>query len=257
MMYRQFLVMRKAVPVLLAIGLILSVSMAIANVSLHGSDRFYAPLSFALITLIAWSLATFATIYGAAFAGTSREAARVLWVLPERRWRIAVQAMIVDVAAIVAACLGLIIVIYLPELPVVGVGQVTAMLAQVTWHDALFALAFPFAVYGCSALLGMLLRRAAFAGVATVPAGIAWAIFARDPAAGLLRTLAPLDPVAVFIQSAKVRGLQLHVSGFTADRLAHALQWLTPESGIAILLALGVAACAAAVTVWSRVQIMA
>lgn len=255
MMYRQLLVVRKALVVLFAVTLALSLLMAFANLSLHGADRFYSPLGFALLVLVAWSLAVFATIYGAAFAGTSREPACVLWLLPAPRWRLAAQAMAVDVVALVAAYALLVAVIYVPEIPVIGLRQVASMLAQVTWQQIVFALAFPLAIYGYSALLGVLLRRVAFAGLAVVPIGIVLALFARDPAGGLLRALAPLDPIAVFTQSAKVPGLKLHVDGFASDRLAQSLHWLTPDIGIALLFLLGILSCAAAVGVWSRAQI--
>ena len=257
MMYREFLVMKKAVIALTIIALIPSLIFAYAQLSLHGADRFSSPLSFALTTLIGWSLALFASIYGAAFAGTSREAARTLWVLPSARWRNAALAMMVDVASIFVACAILIAIMYVPELPFIGPAKIASMLANFDPHALLFALAFPFAVYGYSALVGMLLRRAPFAGVAVIPVGVIWTMLAQDPASSLLRALAPFNPVALMTHSAKAPGLQVKFSGFTVDRLGAALHWLTPNIAIAMLLVLGAAACAAAVGLWSRAQILA
>ncbi len=257
MMYRQFLVMRKAIVVLTIVTLIPSLIFAYSNISLHGSDRFDSPLSFALITLIGWSLALFASIYGAAFAGTSREAAQTLWVLPTDRRRSAALAMLVDLGGILVACGALIVVTYLPQLPVIGPAQIGAMLSQFDVHALLFALAFPFAVYGYSALLGMLLRRAAFAGIAVVPIGVIWTMLAQDPASGVLRMLAPLNPVALITHSAKAPGLHVKINGFAPDRLGASLHWLTPNLAIGMLFALGAIACAAAVTLWSRAQLLA
>lgn len=253
MMYRQFLVMRKALMWLLIGALVFWGWFAVNNIFLKGSDRFNGTLDFTLVTAVAWPLALFAALYGAAFSSMSREPARYLWTLPKPRWRSALEAIAADVTALAVAYIALAVIIYAPEVPVIGARPVFGMLSHVSLQYALLAFALPLAAYGYGAAVGMLFRRAPFVGVTTVPVFLLWMIFANDPADGFMRTFGVLNPFLVFTQANRLP--QLHVS--FGSRVDAALHWITPDIGIAILVATTLICCTLTACLWSRAEVTA
>jgi hypothetical protein len=160
MIYRELLVMRKALMWYLIVILAMSAwttiwLWGIATPQTHSSTdlgRLSAP--------IAWSASAFPAIFGVALGNGSRDAARVLWTLPAARWVFAVRTIAVDLGATVLAYVGTF-VLTLFVFIVQGLHTDVKIHGSIDWPSVALAIVFLFAVYGCSALVGMVGRRVA------------------------------------------------------------------------------------------------
>src|SRR5579862_3081120 len=91
MIYRELLVMRKAVPVYLGVVIGIFILVAFAG---HTKTNFVQGMTGG-----AWFGALFASIFGVALGNSSREGARAFWVLPKQRWQSALGIVVVDLIA--------------------------------------------------------------------------------------------------------------------------------------------------------------
>ena len=238
MIYREYLVMRKAVAWFAAIVLTLMLIIPVARDGI-GVD-FDNAIGFPeIINGAGWLAAIFASIFGVALGNGSREAARVLWVLPTARWQVALQVIAVDLAGttVAFACASALFI------------GVAALRFGMNVHgtlnagDIAMALAMVYGTYGWSALVGMLGRRMAYAGIIALPLLMVWMIFALSqiPVATILRPLAIANPFAVY-------NAGLHAMS--------PLQWLDAAWTTPVLVAIAVVTCGLAVALWQRAQVI-
>lgn len=249
MIYRELLVMRKALAWFAGVLFTLLLLMFFAS---KGSQK--ADIA-GIVTGSGWFATIFASIFGVALGNASREAARVLWVLPLERWKLASQIIVVDLigtaAAYAVACALMLAFLGLATLRV-----------QVDLHGALsvagvlMPLAMAYAVYGWSALIGMLARRVAYAGVIALPALMIWMALAHSDGTlgAILRLPIVADPLAVFNAALVLDGWTRH--HFALNALTQSLQWLGTTWGTPVLLTTTVATCALAVVLWRRAQVL-
>jgi hypothetical protein len=238
MIYREYLVMRKALAWFAAIVVAIMLIVPYARDGIAVS--FDNAIGFAEITNGAgWLAAIFASIFGVALGNGSREAARVLWVLPTARRQLALQVIAVDLVG-----------------TTVAFACVFAFFPAVAWlrfrmnlHGALSAtdiamtLAMVYGTYGWSALVGMLGRRMAYGGIIALPLLMIWMIFALSqiPVATILQSLAIANPFAVY-------NAGLHAMS--------PLQWLGTAWTTPVLVAIAVVTCGLAVALWQRAEVI-
>jgi hypothetical protein len=250
MIYREYLVMRKALLWFLGIFAALLLIGFIAG-SVHTGPRDQN-LS-ALVVASGWLAAIFASIFGVALGNGSREAARVLWVLPVARWKVALQTVAVDLAGstVAFACVFAMILAFLTFK---GMPLKVETLQTAHPADVAMALAMAYATYGWSALIGILGRRMAYAGVVALPALLIWMIMAQlhSSTFALLRVPAVLNPFAVDVAGLELASYAHH--HFDLDPIATSLQWLGTTWTIPVLGAILLATCALAVTLWQRAE---
>jgi hypothetical protein len=205
MIYRQFLVMRKALLwyfwIIVAIAAVFFTSIAVRQTLMCGKNTTVSSwlLSSAAAAMI------FAAIYGVGLGNASRECARVFWVLPQGRLRS-------GLALICADCLGGI-----GALAITFIGSILVMTAGITIQhtecvvtndlnaqNIAVAFGFPLAVYGCCTLTGMLLRRVAYMGIVFLPIGLLWLAFSQadNDFGELLRRIAFANPFSMFKEMA-------------------------------------------------------
>ena len=195
----------------------------------------------------AWLTAIFAAIFGVALGNSSREAARVLWVLPAPRWKLALQVVAVDLVGTTGA-FACVYAFYL---------AVAALRLRLNVHgtpsaaDIAMGLAMVYGTYGWSALIGMLGRRIAYGGIIALPLLMIWMILAQsqNPAATILRAPLVANPFAVYNA-----GL-VAVSNAGLDAWP-SLQWVGATWATPILVAIAVATCGLAVALWRRAEVI-
>jgi hypothetical protein len=230
--YREYLVMRRAVA-WFAVVLIVLICIAVVTKSVSMDSP---AVDFAAITQgSGWLAATFAAIFGVALGNASREAARVVWVLPASRWKLAIQIAGVDLLAIAAAyacafailLLSLLAAVHFNVRSVKGTGA----------GDVIMALAMAYAAYGWSALIGVIGRRVGYCGIIALPALMIWMFFAPAlvRSGGFLRASLFANPFVVF----------------NAALALKSTTWETP-----VLIVIAVATCAAAVALWQRAEVI-
>jgi hypothetical protein len=237
MIYREYLVMRKAVgwfAALLAAALIL---LALWHKGAKGD--------YAGICITSGGLAAvFASIFGVALGNASREAARVLWVLPAARWKLALQVVAVDLVATTVAFF------------LAFAGQALSMEMRGTVSSAaiVMALAMAYATYGWSALVGVVGRRVAYCGIIALPALIVWMLLAQKqlPIGTVVRAAILANPFAVFNTAVAVGNWERH--GFSLDPVSSSLQWLGTAWETPVLIAIAIVTCGLAVALWQRAQ---
>ena len=145
MIYREYLVIRKALAWFA--GIVLAF-MLVVPAAWEGNSLEYAVIANGS----AWIAAIFASIFGVALGNGSREAARVLWVLPVPRWQLALQVIAVDLAGTTAA----FACVYAFILIVAGLRFHVGLHGTFSATDIAMALAMVYATYRWSALVGML-----------------------------------------------------------------------------------------------------
>jgi hypothetical protein len=245
MIYREWLVMRKAIPVYLAIVLALFVVLTITS---RASTTFVQCMNAG-----AWFGALFASIFGVALGNSSREGARVYWVLPTSRWQSALGIVAVDL-------LGTLTVTMAFSLAVGGIYSVAASMPGNSmkwifdWNAALLMASLPVAVYAWAALIGMIGRRLAYIGIATMPVLVLWFAFAQAPGAigKALSTPIPINPFAVYLMATSAGR---HAGDHSA--LTAALAWVTPQTGLIALVIIMIVGCASAIAMWSKTEVLA
>ncbi len=245
MIYREYLVMRKAIAWFAGIVLVFMLIIPAASHSDVGVEinaMRYAEIANGA----AWLAAIFASIFGVALGNASREAARVLWVLPAPRWKLALQVIAVDLsgATVAFAC---VCALYLA---VARLRFGWNLYGTPSATDITMALATVYATYGWSALIGMLGRRMSYAGIIALPFLMIWMILAQSQSAAtaILRAALAANPFAVYnagLVAVSSAGLDAWPS----------LQWLGTQATPA-LFAIAVVTCGLAVALWQRAQVI-
>lgn len=238
MIYREYLVMRKAMAWYTGLLAALTIAMVIWSQG-HGKAD-----AGALCIVASWAATIFASIFCVALGNASREASRVLWLLPTERWKVALQAVAVDLAGTTAAFFLAFVAFHLC-LEVSG---------TVTAGDIVWGLAMPYAVYGWGALLGMVGRRVPYFGVIALPAFIVWMNLAQWQSAlgAVLRAPIIVNPVAVSNTAAAVSGWEQY--RYTLDTVSRSTQWLGTNWEAPLLIAIAVATCGLAVALWQKAE---
>lgn len=248
MIYREYLVMRKALAWYASIVVVLAVITALMPPK--GVTKLY--YGDVAITAGAFA-AAFGWIFGVALGNGSRQAARILWVLPAERWKIALQLIAVDLIGTTIA----FAFAYLVELaPLATSGAKVQFLGTVSPADIFLTLGLAYATYGWSTIIGMVGRRVAYFGIIAAPALAIWLTVAESsaPIAQILRAPIVANPFAVFnMRLAMNASAQFH-SAF--DRVTVSLQWLGTSWETPALFAIAAATCALAVVLWQRAQLI-
>lgn len=249
MIYREFLVMRKAV--LWFLGSALALSLFAFGMSAACNHKTTNGSLSDLLVPVGYVVALFAAVFGVALGNASREPARVMWTLPESRLRSALGVIGVDLAGLVVALFGLLAVViasvYVYAL--LGLADVKIVFT-LSWLTLARMLGFVFAVYGWSALSGMCVRRVAYAGIGALPAMVLLPILAQPANAfgALMRPVTVIDPFVVV--SAFHRGSAQDLLSVWYS------SWITEQSATLILFAIALAAFAIATTLWKRAEIL-
>jgi hypothetical protein len=248
MIYREYLVMRKALAWFAGLVLILQ----FVGVLFPPKGVVKADLGNMILTSGIFA-AVFAWIFGVALGNGSRQPARVLWVLPEERWKLAVQVISVDFAAITLAAAWFFASGFL-QFPFIHAK--VEFVGPVRAADILLALAGAFATYGWGALVGMIGRRMPYAGIIATPALVLWLNVAEQGFAISPIFRAPIlaNPFAVVNTSIALTAAQRH--HYAIDVVTRSLQWLGTAWEPAVLLAIVAATCGLAVVLWQRAEVI-
>jgi hypothetical protein len=240
MIYREFLVMRKAVP--FAVGILFAIMMLIAlvfGVVKNGHMSFAGDWGDFLVAA-AWTDAFFAVIFAAALSSASRDSARVLWTIPKPRVIAALEMLVVDAAGLLVALGGFLLAIILPAylLSLVGLASFNVH-GGIAPLDALWLYAFVLAMYGWAAMVGMAIRRVPYVCMATLPVLFVWLQVAQlhNEISDAFRRAGFLNPLIVLQRVTSVP--------------------LTLGSSTLLLLGIALATIAVAVVMWNRAEVIA
>lgn len=254
MMYREVLVMRKALLWFFGIGIALSIMMFAITASQSNGRTDHTDLG-SLAEPAAWAAAIFAAIFGVALGNGSREAARVLWTTPVSRVGVAFEILLVDSIAIAIAFFGAF-AMSIGWFLVEGLFVPVQLRGAIDWVLVAQGLMMVFAIYGWSAAVGMIGRRMPYAGLLAFPALLIWSAFGN--AGGVFGKLvrAPIasNPFAVLQVTDFLRNNVPKAHDFP---IVQALSWLTPESAIVVLAVTGIVGCGLATVLWSRSEVLA
>lgn len=248
MMYREFLVMRKALAWYAGIVVLIQV------IGLMFPPNGVQKVDYDDIAVTAGVFAgAFAWIFAVALGNGSRAAARVLWVLPAERWKVAMQVIAVDFAAIIVAflwfCACDFLTLQVPSEKAQLVGVVRAA-------DVALVLTGAFATYGWGALVGMLGRRMPYCGIIATPALAIWLTIAEQHFAISPFFRAPIlaNPFAVINTRTALAAWQQH--HWAIDVVTKSLLWLGTRWETPVLCAITIATCGVAILLWQRAQVI-
>jgi hypothetical protein len=254
MTYREFLVMRKALLWFIGCTTGLMLLMVIVQFSQYRGGNLSTDLN-ELHVPVAWVVTIFAAIFGVALGNASREPARVFWVLPSERWKLALQIVAVDAAGIVVAYAG-VLAAAVAFFLLAGLFEPANLRGSIDWAGVARSLVFVYAVYGWSALVGILGRRVAYCGLASLPFLLLWTMFSnvRGAFGELVRLPILVNPFSVYAM-----GFTLSHPATDLDKpMAHSLLRLAVAGGweTPILLATALLTCAIAVVLWQRAEVL-
>jgi len=248
MIYREYLVMRKAV------AWFVGITAAIDLLAIVLPQRGIVKVEYSSIALTGCIFAAlFAAIFGVALGNCSRGAARVLWVLPVERWKLALQLIAVDLAGVTtvfALVCGIDLALTMALVrPLQLTGSVDAA-------DIAVILGLTYAIYGCCALAGIFFRRIPYGGFLATPVLIIWMMLAQSHRAigAILRAPIVANPIAVFNTVMAIESRQEH--GYAIDAVTASLQWLGTTWEAPVLIAIAIVTCAIAVAAWQRVEVI-
>lgn len=248
MMYREYLVMRKAlawyagIVVLIQLICLMFPPKGIQNVA----DADVVVTAGVFTAFFAW-------IFAVALGNGSRQAARVLWVLPAERWKTALQVIAVDFAGIVLAfawfCVADVLALHVPS-------EKAQLIGGAPFIEVALVLTGLFAVYGWGALIGMLGRRVAYCAIFATPALAIWLMIAEQnfPISPIFRAPILANPFAVVNVRTALLGWQQH--HWAIDVVTKSLLWLGTGWEPPVLLAIAAATCGLAVVLWQRAQVI-
>lgn len=248
MIYREYLVMRKALAWYAGVVLLIQlIGLLFPSKSVHKVD--YSDIALTAGVFAAF----FAWIFAVALGNGSRGPARVLWVLPAERWKSALQVIAVDLAGITVALAWFGLCDFAMLLIPSEKAQLTGALpfAQI----ALVA-GGAFAVYGWGALVGVLGRRMPYCGIIATPALAIWLTVAEQHFAisPIFRAPILVNPFAVINTTIARNGWQQH--HYPIDVVSSSLQWLGGTWQAPMLFATAAATCGLAALFWQRAQII-
>lgn len=248
MIYREYLVMRKAIAwyaiVLLALMLLQVITMR----------KTGATINFGNAVSTAGVLAAFfAWIFGVALGNASREAARVLWVLPAERWKLALQLIGVDLIGVTVA-FACEFAIMLLLIALASLRFKVGILITDSANEIILMLALVYATYGWSALLGMVVRRVPYCALISAPALAIWMTLAEshNTIGAMLRAPIVVNPIATVNTFIAVDAYRQSHAGL--DAVSTSLLWLGTTWETPVLFAVALVTCAAAVVLWQRAQ---
>jgi hypothetical protein len=250
MIYREYLVMRKALAwyagAVLVLMLINFIWPGAGNMRVSYGTMAVQSGSFAAI---------FAWIFGVALGNGSREAARVLWVLPSARWKMALQVIGVDLAGITLAFAceyaAILVLLALSGLRFPAELQGSLDLAYIV-----VSLALAYAVYGWSALIGMLGRRMPYCGILAAPALAIWMTVAQSPSTigAILRAPLVTNPIAVF--NTTIALYAWHQQHAAIDTVSASLQYLGTSWEAPVLIAIALVTYGLVSALWQRAEVI-
>lgn len=249
MIYREYLVMRKALGWYAVIVLVLGVIMSLMSQHKGVTKIYLGDVAIAAGVFAA----AFAWIFGVALGNGSRRAARMLWVLPAERWKLALQVIGVDFIGIAVAFTFL----YLIDLTPLGTpGAKVQIVGTLSANDISLALGLAFATYGWSALVGMIGRRMPYCGIIATPALVIWLTMAESHGAisPIFRVPIIANPLAVFNRAIAVHANQ--TKHYALDSVTIALQWLGSGWEAPVLFAIAAATCGLAIILWQRAEVI-
>jgi hypothetical protein len=247
MIYRELLVMRKA---LMWYFIVILAMCAWTTLWVWGqaTPESHSSTDLREITpAIAWSASAFPAIFGVALGNGSRDASRVLWTLPVERWMFALRTIAVDLGATVVAFAGAFVLAILVFV-VQGMHEHVELRGSIDWASVATALVFLFALYGCSALMGVIGRRVAYLGIAAYPILLIWwgVSHTRGPIGDMLRAPLSLNPVAIYMTN----------DPHSLGALGNSVAALGPAWPAITLTVLFVVTCATAVYLWQRAEVL-
>jgi hypothetical protein len=248
MIYREYLVMRKALAWYAALVLVLQV------VDLAFPPKAAHDVPYADVAMTAGVFAAlFAWIFAVALGNGSRAAARVLWVLPTERWKAALQLIAVDFAGIVLAFVWFFVtdaaMLLIP-------GEKAHLVGSAPLAEIALSLAGIFAIYGWGALVGMLGRRMAYCGIIATPALAIWLTVAEHHFAisPVFRATSLANPFAVI--NARIALVSWQQDHYPIDLVTKSLLWLGTSWETPVLCAIGAATCGLAIFLWQRARVI-
>lgn len=251
MIYREYLVMRKALAwFVVVLFAIVAIGFISGTIRIDPRGRSFNDVG----DICAWLAAIFASIFRVALGNASREPARVLWVLPTARWKIALQLIVVDLGGATLAFAFACAVMLLPLLA--GAHFKYETLGAASIPRIVAALTLIYATYGWSALIGMLGRRMAYSGIIALPALMMWMVMAetQGAATAILRKLVAANPFAVYVAWLNLNSWVNHK--FQLDPASASLQWLGSTWEAPLLLTIAVVTCGVAVILWQRAEVL-
>jgi hypothetical protein len=248
MMYRELLVMRKALTWYFIVVLALCIWTTLWLWAQFGPGAHSSTDLNELAGPVAWSVSVFPAIFGVALGNGSREASRVLWTLPVARWEFAVRTIAVDLGATVIAFAGTF-VLSLLVFAVQGLHEPLYLRGAIGLQSVTTALLFLFAVYGWSALIGMIGRRVAYLGIAAYPFLLAWwgVSHSRGAIGEMLRVPMIVNPIAVYVTHGDPQPL---------GTIGAAVASLGPAWQITTLAAIFILTSATSVYLWQRAEVL-
>ncbi len=255
MIYREFLVMRKAVLWFVGITIAAMLIMVIVQLAQSHGGTLSTDLD-ELQVPVAWVVTVFAAIFGVALGNASRGPARVLWVLPVERWKQALQMFAVDALGIIAAYAGVFagsILFFL----IMGLFEPVRIRGSIDWAGVGQSLLFVYAVYGWSVMVGTIGRRVAYCGLASLPLLLFWLMFAQ--AGGtfgrLLRAPIAANPYAVYQVSLSLEHARIFVGlQSNHDVLSQSLFWMGTTWEVPLLVMTALLTCGIAMLLWQRAE---
>ena len=251
MIYREWLVMRKAV--LIFLGIVGALTLLVCWAAAANSQKYQTSFN-SMFATGAWFTALFSSIFGVALGNASREGARVFWALPKARWQSALEVVLVDIAGIAVVYAGVVLLSTAINAAVVSLYPKTSMQWNFDARLLLAGLLLPFGVYAWSALAGMIGRRVPYLGVAVYPVLMLWFALAnmRGIVGQVIRFPIVINPVLVYeMQSLPTN----HAKDFGTT--INGLLWMTPQTGLAVMAAITIVGCAAAIALWQRSEVLA
>jgi hypothetical protein len=252
MLYKETLVMRRAVLVFLGILFLVGCLNDYGMHQYRGDTT--EPLVRTSIFLMASLVAMFATIYGGGLGSEVTENGRLTLMRPVARVKYGLGVIAVDMAAIISAYFLGMVALYLPFVLTNGLGLIGASMHAphehvVDWKTFFLPIAFALACYGFVAFLAQIWRKTLIAVAVAWPIVIVGYIVAQTNSADTLRWLTIWNPLNYYIPAInKYVNPKIVGYGFFGHL---SVSWDT-----AVLLGLFVGYCAMALARYNRAQVV-
>lgn len=247
MLYKQFLLGRKAIGIYLILVLLigLAAGAALLNVKTAAAQP---PLRQNLLFTLAWFAAIFAAITGSNIGSEAALTARSTLLLPRPRWRVACELLLVDFTILVVGLIGSIVAFYAPGY-ILGAGRF-GLDPNLGAEDLALPIVFIFSIYALSAAFSLVFRRLPHASAAVPATSVVLFLLSSGQwsVAMVFRVINIVNPFAYYIPATNLIGnpnvsypsVLLHL-GITGDVVA--------------LILLSVIGVGAALFQWQRLEI--